>query len=49
MSATVEKASGIRVFLIDDHRSILWGLEKLIDSNKRKLTQYAEQIGKFRP
>jgi two-component system nitrate/nitrite response regulator NarL len=22
----------IRVFLIDDHRSILWGLEKLIDS-----------------
>lgn len=24
----------IRVFLIDDHRSILWGLERLIDSGK---------------
>lgn len=24
----------IRVFLIDDHRSILWGLEKLIESGK---------------
>jgi two-component system nitrate/nitrite response regulator NarL len=34
MSAMMTKTSGIRVFLIDDHRSILWGLEKLIDSNK---------------
>lgn len=24
----------IRVFLIDDHRSVLWGLERLIDSGK---------------
>src|SRR4051812_15305062 len=24
----------IRVFLIDDHRTILWGLEKLIESGK---------------
>lgn len=27
-------AEPIRVFLIDDHRSILWGLERLIDSGK---------------
>ena len=27
-------AKTIRVFLIDDHRSILWGLEKLIESGK---------------
>jgi two-component system, NarL family, nitrate/nitrite response regulator NarL len=27
-----EEAQPIRVFLIDDHRSILWGLEKLIES-----------------
>ena len=32
--AAMAKVPGIRVFLIDDHRSILWGLEKLIDSNK---------------
>jgi DNA-binding NarL/FixJ family response regulator len=29
-----ETASTIRVFLIDDHRSILWGLEKLIETAK---------------
>ena len=27
-----ERAKGIQVFLIDDHRSILWGLERLIES-----------------
>ena len=27
----------IRVFLIDDHRSILWGLERLIESSKSKM------------
>lgn len=27
-----ETAAPIRVFLIDDHRSILWGLERLIES-----------------
>ena len=27
-------ADSIRVFLIDDHRTILWGLEKLIESGK---------------
>jgi|SRR6185436_12373755 len=27
-------ATPIRVFLIDDHRTILWGLEKLIESGK---------------
>ena len=27
----------IRVMLVDDHRSILWGLEKLIESEKPKL------------
>lgn len=31
---TAANASAIQVFLIDDHRSILWGLEKLLDSNK---------------
>jgi DNA-binding NarL/FixJ family response regulator len=29
-----ERHQTIRVFLIDDHRSILWGLEKLIESGK---------------
>jgi two-component system nitrate/nitrite response regulator NarL len=33
----------IRVLLIDDHRSVLWGLEKLIDSQKPKM----QVIGKF--
>jgi DNA-binding NarL/FixJ family response regulator len=32
MSAT--DTAPIRVFLIDDHRSILWGLERLIESGK---------------
>lgn len=27
----------IRILLIDDHRSVLWGLEKLIDSEKPKM------------
>ena len=50
MPATVAKASGIRVFLIDDHRSMLWGLEKLIDSNKPAMqvvgsaTSYTEAL-----
>jgi len=33
----------IRVMLIDDHRSVLWGLEKLIDSQKPKM----QVAGKF--
>lgn len=33
----------IRVLLIDDHRSVLWGLEKLIESQKPKMLV----IGKF--
>lgn len=33
----------IRVLLIDDHRSVLWGLEKLIDSQMPKM----QVIGKF--
>ena len=33
----------IRVLLIDDHRSVLWGLEKLIDSEKPKM----QVVGKF--
>jgi DNA-binding NarL/FixJ family response regulator len=33
----------IRVLLIDDHRSVLWGLEKLIDSQHPKM----QVIGKF--
>ena len=40
----------IRVFLIDDHRSILWGLEKLIESAKPDMhvvgstTSYVEAL-----
>ena len=33
----------IRVLLIDDHRSVLWGLERLIESQKPKM----EVVGKF--
>ena len=33
----------IRVLLIDDHRSVLWGLESLINSQKPKM----QVIGKF--
>jgi two-component system nitrate/nitrite response regulator NarL len=33
----------IRVLLIDDHRSVLWGLEKLIDSQQPRM----QVIGKF--
>jgi two-component system, NarL family, nitrate/nitrite response regulator NarL len=36
-------ANSIRVLLIDDHRSVLWGLEKLIDSQRPKM----HVIGKF--
>jgi len=31
---TGQTSSPIRVFIIDDHRSILWGLERLIESGK---------------
>ena len=31
---TTSSSAPIRVFLIDDHRSILWGLERLIESGK---------------
>lgn len=31
---TAQNSVPIRVFLIDDHRSILWGLERLIESGK---------------
>src|SRR3954466_4343112 len=40
----------IRVFLIDDHRTILWGLEKLIESAKPAMrvvgsaTSYGEAL-----
>ena len=48
----------IRVVLIDDHRSVLWGLEKLIDSQQPrmqvigKFTSYAEasgELGRLQP
>src|SRR5262245_55321472 len=32
-----ETSPPIRVYLIDDHRTILWGLEKLIDSSKPEM------------
>ena len=31
------KNQPIKIMLIDDHRSVLWGLEKLIDSEKPKM------------
>jgi len=34
---TDQNPSPIRVFIIDDHRSILWGLERLIDSGAPRL------------
>ena len=37
------KVNTIRVLLIDDHRSVLWGLEKLINSQEPKM----QVIGKF--
>lgn len=41
MSTLTDKT--IRVLLIDDHRSVLWGLEKLIDSQAPRM----QVIGKF--
>jgi len=38
-----QPASTINVVLIDDHRSVIWGLEKLIDSQKPKM----QVVGKF--
>lgn len=38
MSEHTAEAAPIRVFLIDDHRSILWGLERLIESGQPKMT-----------
>jgi DNA-binding NarL/FixJ family response regulator len=35
--------TSIRVLLIDDHRSVLWGLEKLIDSQRPRM----QVIGKY--
>ena len=31
---STQNSEPIRVFLIDDHRSILWGLERLIESGR---------------
>lgn len=45
-----DKDSAIRVFLIDDHRTILWGLERLIEGGDRRMrvvgsaTSYAEAV-----
>lgn len=45
-----ESAKSICVFLIDDHRSILWGLERLIESAKPRMrvvgsaTTYGEAL-----
>lgn len=45
-----DTASPIRVFLIDDHRTILWGLEKLIETSKPPMrvvgsaTSYSEAL-----
>jgi two-component system, NarL family, nitrate/nitrite response regulator NarL len=34
---SAQSSAPIRVFLIDDHRSILWGLERLIESGKPEM------------
>jgi DNA-binding NarL/FixJ family response regulator len=45
-----DKKAVIRVFLIDDHRTILWGLEKLIEGDSRGMrvvgsaTSYTEAV-----
>lgn len=41
-----EQNSPIRVFMIDDHRSILWGLERLIESGRpaMKVVGSAENV-----
>lgn len=55
---TPRAVTPIRVLLIDDHRTVLWGLERLIDSEKPRMevvgkaTNCAEAIelaGKVRP
>ncbi len=38
-----QATNSINVVLIDDHRSVIWGLEKLIDSQKPKM----QVVGKF--
>jgi DNA-binding NarL/FixJ family response regulator len=38
-------ASPIRVFLIDDHRTILWGLEKLIESGNPSMRVVGSATG----
>ncbi len=38
MTESRASAAPIRVFLIDDHRSILWGLERLIESGAPLMT-----------
>ncbi len=35
---TRTRASAIRVLIIDDHKSVLWGLERLIESEKPRMT-----------
>ena len=34
---TAQKPTPIRVLLVDDHRSILWGLEKLVESEQPRM------------
>jgi DNA-binding NarL/FixJ family response regulator len=33
----MDSSAAIRIFLIDDHRSVLWGLERLIESNAPRM------------
>lgn len=37
-----QTARSIRVMLVDDHRSVLWGLEKLIDGERPKMEVIAK-------
>ncbi len=38
-----QSAATVRIMLIDDHRSVLWGLEKLIESQQPRM----QVVGKF--
>ena len=37
MSATAEETKSIRVMIVDDHKSILWGLERLVESAQPRM------------
>src|SRR5213075_3130595 len=42
---STQESEPIRVFLIDDHRSILWGLERLIESGRPAMRVVGSSTG----